>query len=136
MRAMGCDAVSTSARQSSSKVADAWERAHDELVALIVREAGRTMLDAHLEVREAIDFCRYYAALGRSQMKVEALPGPAGESNELRLSRRGACSSASVRGIFRWLFSVDRLLPRWWPATRRCQTGGADAADRVSRGHN
>ena len=70
-------------------VADAWEVAHDELAALIVREAGRTMLDAHLEVREAIDFCRYYAALARTQMKLEPLPGPAGESNELRLTARG-----------------------------------------------
>lgn len=71
------------------RVADAWEAAHDELVALIVSEAGRTMLDAHLEVREAIDFCRYYAALGRAQMKVQELPGPAGESNQLRLAGRG-----------------------------------------------
>ena len=71
------------------RVADAWEAAHDELAALIVREAGRTMLDAHLEVREAIDFCRYYAALARAQMKLEPLPGPAGESNELRLAGRG-----------------------------------------------
>jgi len=71
------------------QVADAWEKAHDELAALIVREAGRTMLDAHLEVREAIDFCRYYAALGRAQMRVQSLPGPAGESNEMRLAGRG-----------------------------------------------
>ena len=71
------------------RVADAWETAHDELAALIVREAGRTMLDAHLEVREAIDFCRYYAALARTQMKLEPLPGPAGESNDLRLAGRG-----------------------------------------------
>lgn len=71
------------------QVADAWEKSHDELAALIVREAGRTMLDAHLEVREAIDFCRYYAALGRTQMQVQTLPGPVGELNELRLAGRG-----------------------------------------------
>ncbi len=71
------------------RVAEAWESAHDELAALIVREAGRTMLDAHLEVREAIDFCRYYAALGRTQMRVHDLPGPVGESNQLRLTGRG-----------------------------------------------
>src|SRR4030095_13689104 len=46
-------------------------------------------LDAHMEVREAIDFCRYYAALGRAQMGLEPLPGPVGESNELRLAGRG-----------------------------------------------
>ena len=71
------------------RVADAWEAAHDELVALIVREGGRTMQDAHMEVREAIDFCRYYAAAARDLMRPQALPGPAGESNELRLAGRG-----------------------------------------------
>jgi RHH-type transcriptional regulator, proline utilization regulon repressor / proline dehydrogenase / delta 1-pyrroline-5-carboxylate dehydrogenase len=71
------------------RVADAWEKAHDELAALIVREAGRTMLDAHLEVREAVDFCRYYALMGRQLMQARPLPGPAGESNELRLAARG-----------------------------------------------
>src|SRR5512137_961573 len=71
------------------RVADAWEAARDELAALIVREGGRTMLDAHLEVREAIDFCRYYAAVGRERMQPQPLPGPAGESNELRLGGRG-----------------------------------------------
>jgi RHH-type proline utilization regulon transcriptional repressor/proline dehydrogenase/delta 1-pyrroline-5-carboxylate dehydrogenase len=71
------------------RVADFWEAAHDELVALIVREGGRTMLDAHLEAREAIDFCRYYAACGRTAMQPQRLPGPVGESNELRLAGRG-----------------------------------------------
>jgi len=77
------------------RVADAWEAAHDELAALVVREGGRTMLDAHLEVREAIDFCRYYAAVGRERLPPQPLPGPAGESNELRLGGRGvfACIS-------------------------------------------
>ena len=84
------DALGVEARSAIiDQVADVWETAHDELAALIVREAGRTMLDAHLEVREAIDFCRYYAALGRRQMRLEPLPGPAGESNELRLAGRG-----------------------------------------------
>jgi RHH-type proline utilization regulon transcriptional repressor/proline dehydrogenase/delta 1-pyrroline-5-carboxylate dehydrogenase len=71
------------------RAADAWEAAHDELVALIVREGGRTMNDAHLEVREAVDFCRYYAVQARAQMHPRPLPGPAGESNELRLAGRG-----------------------------------------------
>ena len=84
------DALGVEARAAIvDRVADAWESAHDELAALIVREAGRTMLDAHMEVREAIDFCRYYAALGRAQMTLEPLPGPVGESNELRLAGRG-----------------------------------------------
>ncbi len=77
------------------KVADSWEAAHDELAAIIVREGGRTMLDAHMEVREAVDFCRYYAAVGRERMQIQRLPGPAGESNELHFGGRGvfACIS-------------------------------------------
>jgi len=77
------------------RVADGWEAAHDELAALIVREGGRTMLDAHSEVREAIDFCRYYAAVGRERLQPQRLPGPAGESNELHFGARGvfACIS-------------------------------------------
>ncbi|HQR78378.1 MAG TPA: proline dehydrogenase family protein, partial [Burkholderiaceae bacterium] len=71
------------------RVAGAWEAAHDELVALLVREGGRTMQDAHMEVREGVDFCRYYAAAARELMRPRALPGPAGESNELRLAGRG-----------------------------------------------
>ncbi|MGZ9031254.1 MAG: bifunctional proline dehydrogenase/L-glutamate gamma-semialdehyde dehydrogenase PutA, partial [Burkholderiaceae bacterium] len=71
------------------RAADVWESAHDELAALIVREGGRTMADAHLEVREAIDFCRYYAAIGRERMRPQSLPGPAGESNVLHFGGRG-----------------------------------------------
>jgi RHH-type proline utilization regulon transcriptional repressor/proline dehydrogenase/delta 1-pyrroline-5-carboxylate dehydrogenase len=90
------DALGVDARASViERVADAWETAHDELCALIVREGGRTLLDAHAEVREAIDFCRYYAAVGRERLQVQRLPGPAGESNELHLHGRGvfACIS-------------------------------------------
>ncbi len=61
-----------------------------------MREAGKTLIDAVLEVREAVDFLRYYAAEARRQF-VEAilLPGPTGESNQLRLHGRGvfACIS-------------------------------------------
>jgi RHH-type proline utilization regulon transcriptional repressor/proline dehydrogenase/delta 1-pyrroline-5-carboxylate dehydrogenase len=92
----GWDARGVCARADIiDRVADAWEAAHDELVALVVREGGRTMLDAHLEVREAIDFCRYYAAVARERLQPQPLPGPAGESNELRLGGRGvfACIS-------------------------------------------
>ncbi len=62
---------------------------HDAFIALLQREAGKTLLDAHLEVREAIDFLRYYAQQARALDGETALPGPAGESNELRLAGRG-----------------------------------------------
>ena len=65
-------------------------------MALCVREAGKTLPDALGEVREAIDFCRYYAALARmhfaSPLKLE---GPTGESNELSLHGRGVFAAIS-----------------------------------------
>ncbi|MGE5665713.1 MAG: bifunctional proline dehydrogenase/L-glutamate gamma-semialdehyde dehydrogenase PutA [Betaproteobacteria bacterium] len=70
-------------------LADALEDEQPELIRLLVREAGRTMLDAHFEVREAVDFCRYYAAQARGLMAVQRLPGPAGESNRLLTCGRG-----------------------------------------------
>jgi RHH-type proline utilization regulon transcriptional repressor/proline dehydrogenase/delta 1-pyrroline-5-carboxylate dehydrogenase len=63
---------------------------------LLVREAGKTLPDAIAEVREAVDFCRYYAALARNQFAgAVRLDGPTGERNELSLHGRGvfACIS-------------------------------------------
>jgi RHH-type transcriptional regulator, proline utilization regulon repressor / proline dehydrogenase / delta 1-pyrroline-5-carboxylate dehydrogenase len=66
-----------------------------ELVALIVREGRRTYADAVAEVREAADFCRYYALRARIDFAPSVLAGPAGERNELHLHGRGvfACIS-------------------------------------------
>jgi RHH-type proline utilization regulon transcriptional repressor/proline dehydrogenase/delta 1-pyrroline-5-carboxylate dehydrogenase len=78
------------------KAADGLEQRMSELVSLIVREGGRTYNDAVSEVREAADFCRYYAMQARQKFdKPIVLPGPAGERNELRLHGRGvfACIS-------------------------------------------
>ena len=72
------------------KMADLLERHTPELMALCVREAGKTLPDALAEVREAVDFCRYYAQ--RAQLDFagpDALPGPTGERNEIRLQGRG-----------------------------------------------
>ncbi|HXI78441.1 MAG TPA: bifunctional proline dehydrogenase/L-glutamate gamma-semialdehyde dehydrogenase PutA [Steroidobacteraceae bacterium] len=63
---------------------------------LLVHEAGKTVADAIAEVREAVDFCRYYALQARRQFAVPGrLEGPTGESNELSLHGRGvfACIS-------------------------------------------
>lgn len=72
------------------RAADAYEAEHDALVRLLVREAGKTYLDSHLEVREAVDFLRYYAASARTVLARRKLPGPVGESNALDLHGRGA----------------------------------------------
>ncbi len=69
--------------------AEALQGEHDRLLSLLVHEAGKTLHDAHLEVREAIDFLRYYAQQARALAPEVALPGPVGESNRLRLAGRG-----------------------------------------------
>jgi RHH-type proline utilization regulon transcriptional repressor/proline dehydrogenase/delta 1-pyrroline-5-carboxylate dehydrogenase len=53
------------------------------------REGGKTLDDALSELREAVDFCRYYAAQARALFAPHPLPGPTGESNELRYRGRG-----------------------------------------------
>ena len=76
--------------------ADTLEAALEQFAALLVREAGKTLPDAIAEVREAVDFCRYYAAEARRIVaEPAALPGPTGESNRLSLHGRGvfACIS-------------------------------------------
>jgi RHH-type proline utilization regulon transcriptional repressor/proline dehydrogenase/delta 1-pyrroline-5-carboxylate dehydrogenase len=78
------------------KTADLFEARVAELVARIVCEGGRTLQDAVSEVREAVDFCRYYAFRAEQEFSsVMALPGPTGERNELQLHGRGvfACIS-------------------------------------------
>ncbi|MFB0934473.1 MAG: bifunctional proline dehydrogenase/L-glutamate gamma-semialdehyde dehydrogenase PutA [Propionivibrio sp.] len=72
------------------RAADMLQQRLPELVALIVREGGRTQADAVSEVREAIDFCRYYAAQAREKFAEPILlPGPTGERNTLSLHGRG-----------------------------------------------
>ena len=72
------------------QVATALTEEFYSLVTLIVREAGRTLADAIAEVREAIDFCRYYAHQARQQFGGPVtLAGPTGEDNRLSLHGRG-----------------------------------------------
>ncbi|MFC5497203.1 L-glutamate gamma-semialdehyde dehydrogenase [Caenimonas terrae] len=72
------------------KAADAMQTQLPQLCALLVKEAFKTWGDAVSEVREAIDFLRYYADEAQRLMQPLALAGPTGESNELRLTARGA----------------------------------------------
>jgi len=70
--------------------ADLLEARMPEFIALCVKEAGKTLPDGVAEVREAVDFLRYYAGQARAQFGApERLPGPTGESNELQLHGRG-----------------------------------------------
>ena len=65
-------------------------RNRGRLLALLQNEAGKTLDDAVAELREAIDYCRYYAAQARRSFAPQLMPGPTGESNELRYRGRGA----------------------------------------------
>ena len=72
------------------RAANLMEARMAELMALCVREAGKTIMDAVAEVREAVDFCRYYAARARADFGApKVMPGPTGERNELSLHGRG-----------------------------------------------
>jgi RHH-type proline utilization regulon transcriptional repressor/proline dehydrogenase/delta 1-pyrroline-5-carboxylate dehydrogenase len=71
-------------------MADALETNIDRLIAILSREAGKTLSDGIAEVREAVDFCRYYAVLAEDQFGAgEVLKGPVGETNTLSLAGRG-----------------------------------------------
>jgi RHH-type transcriptional regulator, proline utilization regulon repressor / proline dehydrogenase / delta 1-pyrroline-5-carboxylate dehydrogenase len=72
------------------RMADLLEAEMAEAMALCVREAGKSIPDAVAEVREAVDFCRYYAARARADFAgPEVLPGPTGERNSIQLAGRG-----------------------------------------------
>lgn len=72
------------------KFADLLEANQYEAIALCVMEAGKTIPDSVAEIREAIDFCRYYAASAREIFSEQkTLTGPTGELNELSLHSRG-----------------------------------------------
>jgi RHH-type transcriptional regulator, proline utilization regulon repressor / proline dehydrogenase / delta 1-pyrroline-5-carboxylate dehydrogenase len=72
------------------RAADLLEQRAGRFIALLQREGGKTLDDAVSEAREAVDFCRYYASLGRDLFGAsETMPGPTGESNILGLRGRG-----------------------------------------------
>jgi RHH-type proline utilization regulon transcriptional repressor/proline dehydrogenase/delta 1-pyrroline-5-carboxylate dehydrogenase len=72
------------------RAADLLEQRMPQFIALCTKEAGKTIPDGVAEVREAVDFLRYYAGEARKLFAhPETLPGPTGESNTLQLSGRG-----------------------------------------------
>ena len=95
-----------SGRRSCAAPPTLLEARNDGLVGLIVREAGKSYANAVGEVREAVDFLRYYADEARAHVR-SRLPG-----------RRSASSSASARGTSRWRSSPARSPPRSPPAMR------------------
>jgi RHH-type proline utilization regulon transcriptional repressor/proline dehydrogenase/delta 1-pyrroline-5-carboxylate dehydrogenase len=76
--------------------ADAFEAHTDEILSLCQLEAGKTLVDAVLEIREAVDFLRYYANEARRLfIEPTQLPGPTGEHNYLKLAGRGVFATIS-----------------------------------------
>jgi RHH-type proline utilization regulon transcriptional repressor/proline dehydrogenase/delta 1-pyrroline-5-carboxylate dehydrogenase len=94
---VGWDALGGEARAKLlERTADLYEAHAEEFFSLCTREAGKTLIDAVLEVREAVDFLRFYASEARRQFTNPfPLPGPTGEQNELRLHGRGVIASIS-----------------------------------------
>ena len=71
------------------RLADLLEENRERLMAICVQEAFKTIPDAIGEVREAADFCRYYAGEARARLRAFELPGPTGERNMLHIEGRG-----------------------------------------------
>ncbi|MFT3672241.1 bifunctional proline dehydrogenase/L-glutamate gamma-semialdehyde dehydrogenase PutA [Aestuariivirga sp.] len=72
------------------KAAALYEKNRAKLLGLLIREAGKSLDNAIADLREAVDFLRYYAARARADFeKPVAMPGPTGERNELSLHGRG-----------------------------------------------
>jgi RHH-type proline utilization regulon transcriptional repressor/proline dehydrogenase/delta 1-pyrroline-5-carboxylate dehydrogenase len=71
------------------RAADLLDTRLPEYCGLLVKEAHKTLGDCVAEVREAVDFCRYYADQAEGRLADQTLPGPTGERNVLRLHGRG-----------------------------------------------
>jgi len=85
------DATPREARAAAlTRAGDLLEQQRGRLIWLVQAEGSKTLDDAVAEVREAADFCRYYAAELMRALAPATLPGPTGESNELRYRGRGA----------------------------------------------
>jgi RHH-type proline utilization regulon transcriptional repressor/proline dehydrogenase/delta 1-pyrroline-5-carboxylate dehydrogenase len=84
------DATAVDVRAAAlARAGDLIEQNRGRLIALLQSEGGKTIDDCVSEVREAADFCRYYAAQARIALVPQDLPGPTGENNQLRYRGRG-----------------------------------------------
>lgn len=75
--------------QKLERLADLFEERKYDLYSLLQEEARKTLPDAISEVREAADFCRYYAQQARVLFAPQFLPGPDGEKNMFTRHGRG-----------------------------------------------
>jgi RHH-type transcriptional regulator, proline utilization regulon repressor / proline dehydrogenase / delta 1-pyrroline-5-carboxylate dehydrogenase len=84
------DATAVEARAAAlMRAGDALEKNRGRLIALLQAEGGKTLDDAVSEVREAVDYCRYYAQEARRSLAPQVMPGPTGEADTLHYRGRG-----------------------------------------------
>jgi RHH-type transcriptional regulator, proline utilization regulon repressor / proline dehydrogenase / delta 1-pyrroline-5-carboxylate dehydrogenase len=84
------DATGVDARAAAlMRAGDALEKNRGRLIALLQAEGGKTLDDAISEVREAVDYCRYYAQEARRSLAPQVMPGPTGEADTLHYRGRG-----------------------------------------------
>ncbi|HEX3399069.1 MAG TPA: bifunctional proline dehydrogenase/L-glutamate gamma-semialdehyde dehydrogenase PutA [Acetobacteraceae bacterium] len=78
------------------RAADLIEASRDGLLFLLAREGGKTLADGIAEVREAADYCRWYALHARRDFaEPRELAGPTGERNTWALGGRGVFAAIS-----------------------------------------
>ncbi|HEY3890696.1 MAG TPA: L-glutamate gamma-semialdehyde dehydrogenase, partial [Bradyrhizobium sp.] len=129
----GFNAWSTTPAKTRARIlenaADLLERRAAPFIALLQHEGGKTLDDALSELREAADFCRYYAAEGgRLFGPGETMPGPTGESNVLRLRGRGVFIAISP-----WNFPLAIMLGQVTAALIAGNTVVAKPAEQTPR---
>jgi len=117
--------------------ADAFEARRSELIALCIREAGKTWPNAVAEIREAVDFCRYYAAQARALFganrratTAQPLVGFLGAANDVveqgkRITEDG---QADLQGVDPAAGTITN-----WLAARPAQFAGLDAGDALDQ---
>lgn len=77
------------------RAADLFEKNLPTFMTLLCREGGKHIQDCLSEIRETVDYCRYYAARGREDLIPKTLTGPTGEFNQLSLHPRGVVACIS-----------------------------------------
>jgi len=77
------------------RAADLFEDATPTFITLLCREGGKHIVDCLSEIRETVDYCRYYASRAREDLALKQLQGPTGEYNELSLHPRGVIACIS-----------------------------------------
>ena len=77
------------------RAAELFQQEMPRLMTILSREGGKCIFDCQSEVRETIDYCRYYAYRARQDLEPVPLPGPTGEANVLSLHPRGVIACIS-----------------------------------------